>query len=300
MDEITIEELIDENAEEILAMVQRTLDESSEKMNSYVADTLDELIMTGCEIYEWESDGCPYDDSGRLRQPGKTCTRETSLFDFLSGCTGSNVPTFISGSGMYFPTWEDRFTDDETEWSINSAYWNLAKSAVYKWLEDSGVPADSETVQDLEETIYELLFELVNEESRQKYCFLFEDRERAIGDFLSKYATGAAEIAVENNRLYNAELKAFVLKLEMEADSIPLEKKFTINATDKKFMADLYEKYTQREVSLLVWRDRLGTPRGKKFFDFERIVREEIEAEKVRLAQKHFPISVNPKDYFGL
>lgn len=278
MEEITLEDFIYESLDEIKGVVEQRFASLSEKMLHYAADLLDELTRGGCIVYDYDGNKQYFD-------------RNDSLFSFLFSWMDD------PRHNRYVESFEDWLCSGEfNDSSLESCYSEIAKSTILRWAEDSGI----ELTDEVKETILSLTDDAICEIVVEYYGNVFPADEMTVGEFLDRYATGIAEVCSENYEVYEAQLQAFTTKLEAEADAIPLEKRFTIDSTNQKFMEDLYRQYTQREVSLLVWRNRLGTPRGRKFFDFQRIVREEIEAEKDALAQKNYPISVNPKDYFSL
>ena len=60
--------------------------------------------------YEWHHDGCPYDNSGALRNVGIIDINKPVL-DFLEMFDGGTIASYISGCGLFHTTYNDIVTD---------------------------------------------------------------------------------------------------------------------------------------------------------------------------------------------
>ena len=314
IEEITLEELLEENGEEIVVMIQQEFQKYSSKISAYVADTLDEEIRKGRKVYKWEYDGCPYDYSGSISETRETYTIKTPLLKFLHGHTGASVPTFLSHYGMSYPTYYDWLVDEDSDFSIHRCYTHIAHQVLNQWLENSGIPADTiddEQTEIIEEFFAEEVDIAIRDAIEGKVRELFPDFDeyadydeeddaggQTIEEFIDLYGTDIAIQTLENEKQYDAELARYMQRLKEEANQIPLEQYFRINATSQKAKDELFAKYTKREVGLLVWSKRIGVS-ARWLYQFDSIIYDEIHAEEKRLEQKYCPISVNPEDYFS-
>lgn len=96
-------------------MEQIEIDFAEWLVKNKVNESIGILIDTCAEymdkpFYEWYHDGCSYDDSGRLKDIGKTvkeCCH--TLQKLLSAYTGSSIPTHLSRMGISWETIEEEY-----------------------------------------------------------------------------------------------------------------------------------------------------------------------------------------------
>lgn len=126
----------------------------------------------------WEDDGCEYDCSGRI----KKISNSHSFGDFLEMLNGKSIPTYTSGCGLHYQSYEDGFQDDIIEIS-----YDLAKEILINKEKISSENEEEFWQIVLEEYDHDIHDNLVMPIQYALINILEEEKNSSLFNFLKKY-----------------------------------------------------------------------------------------------------------------
>lgn len=94
-----------------MADIAKYTDNYFERLKDYIYRELkSEIISYITPVpthYEWEWDGCPWDNSGQLREEGKISLDQTVEQFLMEEYTGNKIASYCSGCGFFWLKYKD-------------------------------------------------------------------------------------------------------------------------------------------------------------------------------------------------
>ena len=102
-----LEKFLKEHAEELCERVDAEFENQKEEIKASVLDEIKSYLSPVPTHFVWKDDGCPYDHSGIIVENGVVDLDQT-VDDFLMfEYTGTKMPSFESGRGWNYETYDD-------------------------------------------------------------------------------------------------------------------------------------------------------------------------------------------------
>ena len=299
------QEVVDQEKDLLVDTVHFEIKNLYKSINTDIERKIAFLLEYGIEEYEITfAYDPPYDHSGTLIRTNNWIDKDSTqnFQDFLKKYTGQEVPTFESGMGFRYCTYEEEILEKIRsmlyESCLKTIYMMIIEKKInqlvlktikeYKNIDANFYSLEEYIVDEILDLIecedilceYDVMENLPVYKENMKLCDIY-----TIHEFIARKFR-------RNKERYEKEIAKLLQQLYRQAEGIPIDKKFKrkIEKKDRDLIQELEKSYSSYDLGLLIYFEKLNlsnTVYEKFRLKFGSIIECAVNEKREELIQKY-------------